>query len=114
MKPDPHPPLPERPRVPLPSGYRQAIVSAITVLLGFSLLFLRFYNFELSGPWDFISDCTAVLLALAIICQFVALWRALRVEDDDEAEYGTTLRWFLAAVIMLMLSLLGAVVAVNL
>jgi hypothetical protein len=31
-----------RVRVPLPAGYRQAIVTAITVLLGFSLLFLRF------------------------------------------------------------------------
>ena len=108
-----HKHLPERPRMPLPAGYRQAIVSAITVLLGFSLLFLRFFNFELSGPWSFMSGCTALLLTLAIILQMVALWRSLRVKDDDEAEYGITLRWFLASVILLLLSLLGAFAAYN-
>ena len=113
MQPDPIRPVPERPRVPLPAGYRQAIVSAITVLPGFSLLFLRFFNFELSGPWSFMSDCAALLLALAIVLQIVALWRSLRVEDDDEAEYGKTLRWFLASAVLLLLSLMGAFAAYN-
>jgi hypothetical protein len=110
MQPDPK----QHPRVPLPVGYRQAIVTAITVLLGFSLLFLRFFNFELTGPWHLISGLTALLLTLAIILQMVALWRSLQVKDDDEAEYGHTLRWFLASVILLLLSLLGAFASVNL
>ena len=33
----------------LPVGYRQGVISAITVVLGFSLLFLRFWGFELEG-----------------------------------------------------------------
>ena len=38
-------------RRPLPNGYRQGIITAITVLLGFSLLFLRFWSFEAPGRW---------------------------------------------------------------
>ena len=40
-----------RPRAPLPAGYRQGVISAITVLLGFSLLFLRYWGFEAEGEW---------------------------------------------------------------
>jgi hypothetical protein len=102
-----------RQRVPLPAGYRQAIVSAITVLLGFSLLFLRYWNFELPGAWGISSILAAVLLGLAIALEFVALWRSLQVKDDDELEYGKTLRWFLLAIILLMLSLLIAALAYS-
>jgi len=96
----------ERPRVPLPAGYRPAIVTAITVVLGFSLLFLRYWNFELPGAWSPASVIAAILMALAIVCEIVSLWRSLQVKDDDEHEYAITLRWFLAACILLLLSLL--------
>ena len=33
----------------LPVGYRQGVITAITVMLGFSLYFLRFWNFEATG-----------------------------------------------------------------
>jgi uncharacterized membrane protein YidH (DUF202 family) len=102
-----------RQRVPLPAGYRQAIVSAITVLLGFSLLFLRYWNFELPGAWSISSILAALLLGLAIVFEFVALWRSLQVKDDDELEYGKTLRWFLLAIVLLVLSLLIAALAYS-
>jgi hypothetical protein len=102
-----------RVRVPLPTGYRQAIVTAITVLLGFSLLFLRFWNFELSGPWRAASLAASALMGLAIALELFALWRSLQPEDDDEFEYRLTLRWFLGGVIMLALSLLCSAVAYN-
>lgn len=101
-------PPPGRPRTPLPTGYRQAIVSAVTVLLGFSLLFLRFFDFELSGSWNITAYCSTALLCIAIVLQLVTLWRALQVKDDDEIEYGKTLRWFLASIILLLLSLTSA------
>jgi hypothetical protein len=108
-------PIPQRdrPRVPLPAGYRPAIVTAITVLLGFSLLFLRYWNFELPGAWSASSTLASVLLGLALVLEIVALWRSLQVKDDDEFEYGITLRWFIAATLVLLLSLLISVVAYN-
>jgi hypothetical protein len=35
----------------VPTGYRQGIITAITVLLGFSLAFWRFWGFESPGNW---------------------------------------------------------------
>jgi phosphotransferase system glucose/maltose/N-acetylglucosamine-specific IIC component len=37
-------PTPERQPRSLPQGYRQGIITAITVLLGFALTFLRFWG----------------------------------------------------------------------
>jgi hypothetical protein len=47
-------PTPQRQHRPLPEGYRQGIITAITVLLGFSLALFRFWGFETpgSGPRD--------------------------------------------------------------
>jgi hypothetical protein len=102
-----------RVRVPLPIGYRQAIVTAITVLLGFSLLFLRFWNFELSGSWRAASVTASALMGVAVALELFALWRSLRVEDDDEYEYRLTLRWFLAGAIILALGMLCSALSYN-
>ncbi|WP_421912784.1 hypothetical protein [Mesorhizobium sp.] len=95
-------------KIPLPGGYRQGVISAITVLLGFSLLFLRYWNFEAEGGWTVASILATLLLALAIALQFVALWRALLPQDDDEPVYQVTLRWFLASIIALLSGVLLA------
>jgi len=95
-------------RVPLPAGYRQGVISAITVLLGFSLLFLRYWNFEADGGWTAASILATLLLALAIVLQLVALWRSLLPRDDDEPVYQVTLRWFLASIIALLAGVLLA------
>ena len=96
---------PPRQRIPLPVGYRQGIITAITVLLGFSLLFFRYWDFELPGTWTAASIAAALLMAASILLQFVALWRSLQIKDDDLTEYGITLRWFLASVLTLLASL---------
>src|SRR6185437_5034114 len=95
-------------RRPLPQGYRQGIINAVTVLLGFSLLFLRFWSFEAAGTWTLSSVLAALLLGISLVSQFIALWRSLQVADDDEREYGKTLRWFLFSMIVLALSLVLA------
>ena len=100
-----HPPAPRR---PLPSGYRQGIISAITVVLAFSLLFVRYWSFEAEGDWTIASFVATGLLGLAIAGEFVALWRALQVRDDDEPVYQITLRWFLAAIFLLFAGVLLA------
>lgn len=87
---------------PLPAGYRQGVISAITVLLGFSLLFLRYWGFEAEGEWTAASVVATALLALAILLELVALWRSLQPRDDDEAVYRITLRWFLASILALL------------
>jgi hypothetical protein len=108
------PPVPDPPpRKPPPVGYRQGIISAITVLLGFSLLFLRYWSFEAPGEWSVASTLAALLLALAILLELIALWRSLRLEDDDENEYRKTLRWFVASIGALMASLLLAALAAS-
>lgn len=95
----------ERPRVPLPAGYRQGIITAITVLLGFSLVFLRYWGFELPGTWTLSAVMAAGLAAVSILLQMITLWRALQVKDDDESEYKKTLRWFLSSAVLLLASL---------
>ncbi len=98
-------------RVPIPSGYRQGIIAAITVLLGFSLVFMRYWSFEPPGELTRPSVIAGLLLLIAIINEFYALWRALQIEDDDEQEYRTTLRWFLTSIFVLLGSLVLAALA---
>ena len=96
--PDPRSSPPAR---PLPSGYRQGIISSITVVIGFSLLFVRYWAFEAEGEWSAASILSAILLLVAIALEFVALWRALLPSDDDESVYRITLRVFFSSVLVL-------------
>jgi hypothetical protein len=101
---------PEQSKRPLPAGYRQGIITAITVLLGFSLTFFRFWGFETPGQWTARSTISTGTVVVAVIFQIIALFRSLRLEDDEEQEYRKTVRWFLASAVALALGLLFAVV----
>jgi predicted membrane channel-forming protein YqfA (hemolysin III family) len=103
-------PAPERQPRSLPQGYRQGIITAITVLLGFSLTFFRFWGFEASGKWTVRSIISTGTLGVAVVLQIIALFRSLRLEDDDEQEYRTTVLWFIAAAVVLLLGLVFAIV----
>jgi 4-amino-4-deoxy-L-arabinose transferase-like glycosyltransferase len=92
-------------RTTVPNGYRCAVVTAITVVLGFSFLFLRSWAFELPGEWTISSGIAAVLLLSAIVLELLALWRALQLKDDRVQEYERTLRWFLGSLVVLLVSL---------
>src|SRR5262249_16819158 len=52
---------------PIPQGYRQGLITAITVVLGFSLTFFRFWGFEASGEWTTRSIIATVPLAVAVL-----------------------------------------------
>jgi uncharacterized membrane protein len=69
----------------LPVGFRQGIVTAITVLLGFSLSFLRFWSFETHGEWTWRGVVPAGLLAAGIFVQLVALHHALDLRRGARA-----------------------------
>ena len=100
-----------RPQSPLPAGYRQGVISAITVVIGFSLLFLRYWGFEARGRVTSTSVVAGVLLIVAVLFEFHALWRALQPEDEQEFEYRRTLRWFRASVVILLVSVAMASLA---
>jgi hypothetical protein len=91
-----------------PAGYRSGVITAITVMLGFSLLFLRSWAFELLGEWTTSSVTAAILLFIATVLELIALWRSLQPEDELLKEYRLTLRWFLASTVFLLLSLIIA------
>ena len=101
---------PPREHRPLPQGYRQGIITAITILLGFSLAFFRFWGFEASGEWAPRSIIAASMLVVAILLQIVALVRSLRLEDDDPNEYRKTVRWFTTSAVVLLIGLLIATI----
>ena len=103
-------PTPERQPHSLPHGYREGIITAITVLLGFSLAFLRFWGFETTGKWTVHSLISTTTLIVAVGLQILALFRALRLEDNDAKEYRKTVLWFIASAIVLLLGLLFATV----
>ena len=105
--------IPERPHRPLPEGYRQGIITAITVLLGFSLAFFRFWGFEASGEWTPRSIVAAATLVVAVLLQIVALFRSLRLEDNDPNEYRKTVKWFTASAAVLLVGLLIATVVFS-
>lgn len=96
---------PPKPHSALPAGYRQAVVSAITVVIGFSLLFMRYWGFEATGRVTRLSVAAGLLLLIAILFEFYALWRSLQLKDDDESEYRMTLGWFMASVAVLLVSI---------
>jgi hypothetical protein len=105
------PPISERPAPQsVSNGFRTGIITAITVLLGFSLAFFRFWGFEAPGKWSIRSALSTGALAAAVLLQVISLFRALRLEDDDPAEYRKTVRWFIASAVALVLGLMLAFV----
>ena len=100
--------VPPPPREPLPQGYRQGIITAITVLFGFTLAFLRFWGFEAEGEWTYKSFTAAIGFTLALLLQVAALVRSLRVEDDDVAHYRVTVRLFVMSAVVVVVNLIIA------
>lgn len=106
------PPPDPSPAAGLPSGYRQAIVTGITVVLTFSLVYFRFIVFELDlGPWNLWWVASAMSGAASIFVQFFTLWRALQLADDQPTVYALTVRCFGSGMLVLIASLTLSTVA---
>jgi hypothetical protein len=102
-----------RPGRPLPVGYRQGLITAITVFIGFSLSFLRYWVFEAPGTWTLPSAAAALIVLMLICGQIYALYRALQIADEMEQEYTRTVRWFVCSVVAMLVAvgLAGAILA---
>jgi NO-binding membrane sensor protein with MHYT domain len=101
------------PQSSLPPGYRQGAISAITVVIGFSLVFMRYWNFEVTGRLTYTASAAALALMAAILLEFYTLWRALQPEDEQDSEYRKTLRWFMRSVAVLLVSVTIASLATT-
>lgn len=106
-------PAEEAPCKPLPAGYRQGVITAVTVFIGFSLAFLRYWAFEAPGDWTARSFATLVVMLLPILAQIYTLYRALLIEDDHEATYRVTVRWFLWSVIAMLVAVCIAAAVIS-
>ncbi|XQM38930.1 Cytochrome C oxidase subunit IV [Cupriavidus sp. H19C3] len=108
------PPAPPASSLPtcqsVPAGFRQGLITAITVLLGFSLAFWQFWGLEASGRWNARAMFAGVCLLVAVVLEIVSLFRALRIEDDAVEEYRKTVQWFIASALALVVGLAGAMV----
>ena len=93
----------------VPLGYREGFLTAITVFLGFSLAFVRFWGLETQGAWTRTDIASAAIVALGTVFQLFSLFRSLRVEDDARVHYTTTVRYFLLGVLIVMLGVFLAI-----
>ena len=100
-------------RNPLPAGYRGGVITAITVFIGFSLSFLRYWGFEAPGQWNVRSIAVFVALLIPIFAEIYALYRALLVSDDDESEYATTIKWFVWSVFGMLVAICLAAIVLS-
>lgn len=98
------------PKPGLPQGYRQGLVTAITVFLGFSLSFIRFWSFEAPGDWTWSGIVSASIVATGIIVQLAALFRSLALCDDEPAHFVITVRYFFGGVVVVVAGVFIAVI----
>jgi predicted acyltransferase len=97
----------------VPDGYRQGFITAATVFLGFSLAFLRFWTMEAPGEWSLHAVAATSILGVSILFQLITLFRALDVRDNEESHYRVTVRWFLAAVLVLIVGVGVTIASAN-
>lgn len=101
---------PDNTTTPLPDGYRAALVTAITVFLGFSLYFLRFWGLENPGKWAWKGVVAAGVVGLGIVVQLLALYRSLNIRDNDCKRYSATVRYFFFGVLIVIAGLIVTII----
>jgi hypothetical protein len=91
----------------MPQGYRQAITTAITVFLGFSLTFLRaVWTYEEKIGWKRAEVISDLVIASGIILEVIALFRSLDVVDDDIIRYSRTTSVFKSGVALVVVGVI--------
>jgi len=104
---------PEEP-AKLPDGYHSGLLTAITVFLGFSLAFFRFWTVDpASGPWTRRGIVSASVMGVGILVQLVAFFKALSLKDQEPQHYQSTVRWFQIGVVIVIAGFLIAIYLVT-
>lgn len=88
---------------------RSALVTAIGILLGFTLTFFEHWN-EAPGEWRARHIPPVVALALGGILMVISLYRALVPHDQNVRQYERTVRLFIAGVALVLIGFILAVV----
>jgi hypothetical protein len=79
-----------KPRVPIPAGFRQGVISAISVILGFSLLLLRYWSFEASGEVTRASVVAWLALLIALLLAQAAFGGLPGLRKAERARWRKT------------------------
>ena len=95
----------------VPDGYRHGVVTAITVFLGFSLAFLRYWSLEKEGAWTATSIVSDFIVGVGTVIQFIALFRSLDVRDEELSRYRKTVSVFMIGVIVVGVGVVLSVIA---
>ena len=69
----------------LPPGYREGLLTAITVFVAFTLAFLKYWSLETPGRWTWLGILSVAPLALGLALDPLELVGT----DDAEAHPGT-------------------------
>ena len=95
----------------LPQGYRDGLVTAVTVFLGFSLYFLRYWSLEIPGGWTWKGRLCAFIIIAGIAVQLLALYRSLSLQDDQRRRYTYTVRYFFVGILIAMIGVAAGIFA---
>lgn len=99
----------------LPSGYRQGLMTAISIITGFTLSFVRYWSFEDKSNWNEVNISISMIMILSLLMQFAAFTRALSPADSILKNYNKTLRIFLSSVVILIFAVFsGAIYSAGL
>ena len=95
----------------LPPGYREGLLTAITVFVAFTLAFLKYWSLETPGRWTWLGILSVAPLALGLARQLVDLVRSLDLRDDEAGHYRLTVGYFRWGVVAV---LVGVVISILL
>ena len=94
----------------IPSSYHQGLITATTVVIAFSLAFIRYWSFEATGTWWWASIISEVILVISIVMQVYVLARALNLKHNNAKEYTKSVKWLIIAVSTLIIAVLFSTV----
>jgi hypothetical protein len=95
---------------PIPTGFRQAVVTAVTVFLGFSLTLLRsFWTQQARGGWTRSEIVGEAIIAIGVLLEVASLFRALDLSADGAFAFRHTVTLFKAGVVVVVAGILFSI-----
>ena len=95
----------------LPPGYREGLLTAITVFVAFTLAFLKYWSLETPGRWTWLGILSVAPGGRGLARQRGARCRAHDRRDDEAGHYRLTVGYFRWGVVAV---LVGVVISILL